>query len=138
MSGAPESSLAPATVDAVFKAYDVRGLAPSQIDPALARATGRAHTQVTGAATVVGASAGLVAYVDGTGAPVDLPPAATGYGFDFNPTVDRIRVVTGSGLNLRINPNDGNPVDGNLANMASPPAGINPDGMINGASGEAS
>ncbi len=45
--------LDPATVDAVFKAYDVRGLAPEQIDEPLARATGRAHAQVTGAATVV-------------------------------------------------------------------------------------
>ena len=45
--------LDPATVHAVFKAYDVRGLAPEQIDPPLARATGRAHAQVTGAATVV-------------------------------------------------------------------------------------
>jgi phosphomannomutase len=41
------------TVGAVFKAYDVRGLAPEQIDEPLARATGRAHTQVTGATTVV-------------------------------------------------------------------------------------
>jgi phosphomannomutase len=53
MAGDPETSLDPATVHAVFKAYDVRGLAPEQIDPALARATGRAHAQVTGAATVV-------------------------------------------------------------------------------------
>ena len=28
-------------------------------------------------------------------------------GFDFNPTVDRIRVVTNTGQNLRLNPNDG-------------------------------
>lgn len=41
------------TVDAVFKAYDVRGLAPEQIDAALARAVGRAHARVTGAAAVV-------------------------------------------------------------------------------------
>lgn len=37
-------------------------------------------------------------------------PAGDGsgrFGFDFNPTVDRIRVVTASGLNLRLNPNDG-------------------------------
>jgi len=86
----------------------------------------------TGAATVVGTTAGLVAYVDAGGAPVDLPPVATGYGFDFNPTVDRIRVVTGSGLNFRINPDNGNPVDGNLNNTAAPPAGINTDGLING------
>jgi hypothetical protein len=85
----------------------------------------------SGAATVVGMAAGQVAFVDGTGAPVDLPPVASGYGFDFNPTVDRIRVVTGSGLNFRLNPNDGNPVDGNLNNTASPPAGVNTDGLIN-------
>ena len=45
--------LDPDTVRAVFKAYDVRGLAPEQVDEPLARATGRAHVQVTGAATVV-------------------------------------------------------------------------------------
>ncbi|HEX5088572.1 MAG TPA: phosphomannomutase/phosphoglucomutase [Nocardioides sp.] len=43
----------PEVVRAVFKAYDVRGLVPDQIDEPLARATGRAHAQVTGAATVV-------------------------------------------------------------------------------------
>ena len=53
MSGDLDASLDSDTVNAVFKAYDVRGLAPEQIDPALARATGRAHAQVTGAATVV-------------------------------------------------------------------------------------
>lgn len=89
----------------------------------------------SGAATVVGMGAGRVAFVDGSGATVDLPPASSGYGFDFNPTVDRIRVVTASGLNFRLNPNDGNPVDGNLNNTASPPAGINTDGLINMAPG---
>ena len=36
-------------------------------------------------------------------------PALTGsdYGFDFNPTVDRIRVISNSGQNLRINPGTG-------------------------------
>ena len=43
----------PDTVRAVFKAYDVRGLVPEQIDEPLARATGRAHVQVTEATTVV-------------------------------------------------------------------------------------
>ncbi|GAB3938209.1 DUF4394 domain-containing protein [Larkinella terrae] len=44
-------------------------------------------------------------------------PALTGsdYGFDFNPTVDRIRVVSNSGQNLRINPVTGEvAVDGPL------------------------
>jgi len=81
----------------------------------------------TGSASVVG-TAGMVAFVTPDGALVDLPPVSAGYGFDFNPTVDRIRVVTGSGLNLRINPNNGAPVDGN-GNAAD---GINPDGSING------
>jgi len=53
MAGDLDAGLDAGTVHAVFKAYDVRGLAPEQIDPALARATGRAHAQVTGAATVV-------------------------------------------------------------------------------------
>jgi phosphomannomutase len=51
--GAAPGAVDPDTVRAVFKAYDVRGLVPEQIDEPLARATGRAHAQVTGAATVV-------------------------------------------------------------------------------------
>ncbi|MDQ6656555.1 MAG: DUF4394 domain-containing protein, partial [Verrucomicrobiota bacterium] len=31
----------------------------------------------------------------------------TSFGFDFNPTVDRIRITSNSGQNLRVNPNDG-------------------------------
>lgn len=86
-----------------------------------------------GTATVIG-TAGSIAYVgvDGTTA-VDLPdPATVGYGFDFNPTVDRIRVTTSSGLNLRMRPDTGAPVDGNLGSMTASP-GINPDGAINSA-----
>lgn len=88
----------------------------------------------TGAATVaVAGTTGAIAYVDAAGNPVDLPdPATVGYGFDFNPAADRIRVVTGSGLNLRINQVTGLPVDGNLNNTMTPPAGTNPDGPISG------
>ena len=39
--------------------------------------------------------------------PFPKPLQGTSFGFDFNPTVDRIRVVSNSGQNLRINPNDG-------------------------------
>src|SRR6478752_9303028 len=46
-------TLDPANLRAVFKAYDVRGTVPDQIDETLARATGRAFAQVVGAATVV-------------------------------------------------------------------------------------
>ncbi|MBO0937323.1 DUF4394 domain-containing protein [Fibrella sp. HMF5335] len=42
--------------------------------------------------------------------------SGTDAGFDFNPTVDRIRLVTNTGQNLRLNPNDGTiaATDGNL------------------------
>ena len=83
-------------------------------------------------ATVVG-TASQIAFVDAGGSPVDLPdPAVVGYGIDFNPTVDRLRVVTGSGLNFRVNPNTGAPVDGNL--NSGTPTGINADGPLNGGS----
>ncbi|GAB2599737.1 DUF4394 domain-containing protein [Spirosoma areae] len=46
-----------------------------------------------------------------TAAPVGSAGAFTlsgsDFGFDFNPTVDRIRVVSNTGQNLRLNPNDG-------------------------------
>jgi hypothetical protein len=73
----------------------------------------------TGVATFVGA-VGAVAFVDSAAMPVDLPAASVGYGFDFNPTVDRIRVTTQTGLNFRLNPNTGLP------------ASINTDASING------
>ena len=43
----------PANLAAIFKAYDVRGLVPEQIDDDLARKTGNAFVQVTQAPTVV-------------------------------------------------------------------------------------
>jgi hypothetical protein len=56
--------------------------------------------------------------------------AGTGFGFDFNPTVDRIRVVGDAEQNLRLNPDTGTVagVDGNLAYAAGDPGtGTNPD-----------
>lgn len=84
-----------------------------------------------GGVTVVGAASGI-AFDDGAGNAVQLPdPATTGYGVDFNPTVDRVRVVTSSGLNFRVNPNTGAPVDGNLGGVTAVP-NTNTDGSING------
>lgn len=80
----------------------------------------------TGDAIPVG-TPGAIAFVDSAGAVVDLPPVSAGYGLDFNPTVDRIRIVTGTGLNFRLNQLLGIPVDGNAA-----VTGDNPDGAING------
>jgi uncharacterized protein with beta-barrel porin domain len=57
---------------------------------------------LTGAATAIGTP---IAQLNG---------AATA-GIDFNPTVDRIRIITPAGANLRVNPNDGVAiVDGTL------------------------
>ncbi len=57
-----------------------------------------------GAATMVGAG------------PINTLLTGNDIGFDFNPTVDRIRVITNTGQNLRLNPNDGSvaAVDGTL------------------------
>ena len=74
----------------------------------------------TGAATTVGT------VTDAAGSPVSLA-GSTQFGIDFNPTVDRIRIVTNTGLNFRVNPNNGAFVDGDTAT-----AGTQPDGRING------
>jgi hypothetical protein len=48
------------------------------------------------------------------GTPNALPKeGATEWGVDFNPTVDRIRVVNDAGFNLRLHPDTGAIVDGN-------------------------
>jgi hypothetical protein len=77
-----------------------------------------------GLATEIGAIGGI-AFVTVGGSAVDLP--AGGYGMDFNPTIDRIRITTDSGLNFVINPNNGAPVDGD---PVAP--GVNTNGAING------
>ena len=53
----------------------------------------------------INASSGVAALV-GTG-PLSTLLSGTSFGFDFNPTVDRIRLVSNTGQNLRLNPNDG-------------------------------
>jgi hypothetical protein len=56
--------------------------------------------------------------------------AGTAFGFDFNPTVDRIRVTSDAEQNLRLNPDDGSvtAVDTNLAYAAGDPgAGTTPN-----------
>ena len=65
----------------------------------------------TGAARLVGAG------------PFTPALAGSGFGFDFNPTVDRIRVTSDAEQNLRLNPDDGTVagVDTNLAYAAGDP-----------------
>ena len=62
----------------------------------------------------INASSGVAALV-GT-APLTTLLSGTSFGFDFNPTVDRIRIVSNTGQNLRFNPADGTViVDGNIS-----------------------
>jgi hypothetical protein len=82
----------------------------------------------TGQAGVVGIASSVAFTTNGATA-VDLP--AADYGFDVNPASDRVRVTSASGLNFRINPNTGAPVDGD--NGGSVVTGTNPDGALNGA-----
>jgi phosphomannomutase len=53
MASSEQGTLDPANLNAIFKAYDVRGTVPDQLDEELARATGRAYVQVVGATEVV-------------------------------------------------------------------------------------
>ena len=47
------TTLDPGNINAIFKAYDVRGTVPDQLDEDLARATGAAFVEVIGAPTIV-------------------------------------------------------------------------------------
>ena len=63
-------------------------------------------------------SANLLYVIDGgsgvarpVGPLFDVPIRGSSYGFDFNPTADRVRVVSDAELNMRLNPDDGRVVD---------------------------
>ncbi len=73
---------------------------------------------VTGAATRVG-----------TGAVTVTADPSAAYGFDFNPTVDRIRVVNAMDANFRINPNTGARADTPVNDTTLNPAGNQIDGV---------
>lgn len=69
----------------------------------------------TGAATpITPATPNAFFAADGT-TPVRVGvDASTRIGIDFNPLVDRLRVVTSNGQNFRLDPNSGAYVDGNM------------------------
>jgi cysteine-rich repeat protein len=89
-----------------------------------------------GSATLIGA-ANAIAFVQADGTtPVDLP--ADGWSIDFNPQVDRLRVVNATGLNFRVNPVNGAPVDGADGQNGTPSQdGIQTDATISGLDGTA-
>lgn len=82
----------------------------------------------TGVATAIG-NPGGIAFVDQSGNAVIFPQ--NGYDIDVNPVADKVRVVTASGLNFRLDPATGAAIDGNYGDDVNPTAGINPDGAIN-------
>ena len=62
-------------------------------------------------------------YATLVGAPLAVALDGEEFAFDFNPTVDRIRVVSNTGQNLRLHPDSGAVVDANPndpGNVASP------------------
>ena len=67
-----------------------------------------------------------------TAPPLDMQLVGDGVGMDFNPAVDRIRVVTSTGQNLRIHPDTGVMIDG--SNML---LGVQPDITLNYVPGDA-
>ena len=48
----------------------------------------------------------------GSGEPLPIGLRGVEFGFDFNPTVDRIRIVSDAGQNMRAHPDTGDGVDG--------------------------
>ena len=110
----------------------VRGLRPGEnivgIDYRVARGVlfalssqGRIYTidTATGEARAVGDAAPAIAL------------QGTEFGFDFNPAVDRIRIVGDGGLNLRAHPDTGAAVDGDAST-----AGLQPDRPLAYAAGD--
>ena len=83
--------------------------------------SGRLYTinEDTAAATVVGL-------------PFAVKLEGTQFGFDFNPTVDRIRVVSNTGQNLRLHPDTGAVVDSNATLE-----GVQTDAKLTYAAGDA-
>ncbi|MFN3570343.1 MAG: DUF4394 domain-containing protein [Polaromonas sp.] len=82
--------------------------------------SGRLYTlnEDTGVASVVGM-------------PFAVKLEGTQFGFDFNPTVDRIRVVSNTGQNLRLHPDTGAVVDSNATLE-----GMQTDGKLGYAAGD--
>lgn len=66
------------------------------------------------------AAAELTTIPTGTTNPVPLKLSGTSFGFDFNPVVDRIRIVSNTGQNLRAHPNTGVTIVDGMLNPGNP------------------
>ena len=71
------------------------------------------------------------AVASAVGMPFSVKLEGTQFGFDFNPTVDRIRVVSNTGQNLRLHPDTGAVIDSNPTLE-----GVQTDGKLTYAAGD--
>ncbi|MBN8724561.1 MAG: DUF4394 domain-containing protein [Acidobacteria bacterium] len=98
------------TPGTILSTVNITGLQPSEdllgIDfrPATSELYGLGST---GRAYVINAVTGVASTITTTPTPL----TGVSFGFDFNPMPDRIRVVSDSNLNLRLNPLNGNRAD---------------------------
>jgi len=111
----------------IDSAYPLTGLASGEKIVGLDTrpATGQLYgLGKTGRIYVIDASSGATRSVAG---PISPVPAGNTFGFNFNPTVDRIRITTDTRQNLRVNPDDGTTaVDTPLAYAAGQGGGVPP------------
>jgi hypothetical protein len=122
----PESLLGSATVTGLQAGERILGL---DFRPATGQlyalgSNSRLYTinPSTGVATLV---APLTTIPAGSTTPVPLSLSGSEFGFDFNPTVDRIRIISHTGQNLRAHPTTGiTIIDGTINPMPA---------MVNGA-----
>lgn len=97
------------------------------------------HRPATGELVGLGDAGGIYVIDAGTAKATkrsQLSVALTGsaFGIDFNPTVDRLRIVSDTGQNLRVNVDTGAAlVDGSLSYTAPPAAPVTASGVIGAA-----
>lgn len=86
---------------------DLLGIDFRPAEPSTAQASNLYGLSSFGQLYKINAGTGQAAKVGAALDPAAAPLLGEQYGFDFNPAVDRIRVVSDLGENLRLNPNDG-------------------------------
>jgi len=118
------------TPGTISRAVDLSGLGAGE------SLVGIDHRPATGDLYGLGSSSRLYRIDAGTGAATPVGPTlspllnGSAFGFDFNPTVDRIRVVSDADQDLRLHPDTGAVVaqDGTLVYAAGDPfAAVNPN-----------
>ncbi len=118
-SNAPNTLLTTVAITGIGAGYGIEGI---DFRPATGELFALGYNRSTGAAQLYRLSTATGAATS-VGSPSTLATGMTAIGFDFNPTVDRIRVTSAERNNYRLNPNDGtlSATDGNLSYSAGDP-----------------